>query len=170
MAKCNGRIVSRVLIDNRSSLNVCPLATLRLLGVDPSEVRPSSVIVRAFDRSKREIVGEVELVVTIRPQNFIIPFQVLDIPRSFNLLLGRPWIHPAGAIPSCLHQKFKFIINGQVITVTGEQDYSIYEETTVPYIGKDCEEDLGLQIFEEVCDGTDEDKHIGTFGLGYTPT
>ncbi|RVW66336.1 Transposon Ty3-I Gag-Pol polyprotein [Vitis vinifera] len=41
---------------------------------------------------------------------------VLRIP-SFNLLLGRPWIHVAGAIPSSLHQKVKFIHDGQVITV-----------------------------------------------------
>ncbi|RVW20844.1 hypothetical protein CK203_111904 [Vitis vinifera] len=42
---------------------------------------------------------------------------VLRIPTSFNLLLGRPWIHVAGAIPSSLHQKVKFIHDGQVITV-----------------------------------------------------
>ena len=36
-------------------------------------------------------------------------FQVLRIPTSFNLLLGRPWIHRAGAIPSSLHQNVKFI-------------------------------------------------------------
>ncbi|RVW31076.1 hypothetical protein CK203_093174 [Vitis vinifera] len=30
---------------------------------------------------------------------------VLRIPTSFNLLLGRPWIHRARAIPSSLHQK-----------------------------------------------------------------
>ncbi|KAL6317893.1 hypothetical protein AAG906_030800 [Vitis piasezkii] len=31
--------------------------------------------------------------------------EVLMIPTSFNLLLGRPWIHKVGAIPSSLHQK-----------------------------------------------------------------
>ncbi|KAL6335029.1 hypothetical protein AAG906_025816 [Vitis piasezkii] len=44
-------------------------------------------------------------------------FEVLRIPTSFNLLLGRPWIHRAGAIPSSLHHKVKFIHDGQVITV-----------------------------------------------------
>ncbi|RVW63887.1 hypothetical protein CK203_055698 [Vitis vinifera] len=37
---------------------------------------------------------------------------VLRIPVSFNLLLGRPWIHQPGAIPSSLHQKVKFIHDG----------------------------------------------------------
>ncbi|RVW62795.1 hypothetical protein CK203_058919 [Vitis vinifera] len=40
---------------------------------------------------------------------------VLKIPTSFNLLLGRPWIHRAGAIPSSLHQKVKFIHEGQTL-------------------------------------------------------
>ena len=35
VVKCNDKIVSRVLIDNGSSLNVCPLATLNLLDIDP---------------------------------------------------------------------------------------------------------------------------------------
>ncbi|RVW75924.1 hypothetical protein CK203_051824 [Vitis vinifera] len=43
---------------------------------------------------------------------------VLRIPTSFNLLLGRPWIHRAGAIPSSLHQKVKFIHESQVVVVT----------------------------------------------------
>ena len=37
---------------------------------------------------------------------------------SFNLLLGRPWIHSAGAIPSSLYLNVKFIHDGQVITIS----------------------------------------------------
>ena len=46
----------------------------------------------------------------------------MRIPTSFNLLLGRPWIHVAGAIPSSLHQKVKFIHDGQVIIVQSTRD------------------------------------------------
>ena len=45
-------------------------------------------------------------------------FQILRIPVSFNLLLGRPWIHSVSAIPSSLHLKVKFIHDGQVITIS----------------------------------------------------
>ena len=113
-------VVARVFIDNGSSLNICPLATLDLMGVDRNDLKLSSITVRAFDGSKREILGELDLQVEISPQQFIIPFQVLEIPRSFNLLLGRLWIHSARAIPSSLHQMVKFISNGQVVTILGE--------------------------------------------------
>ena len=48
---------------------------------------------------------------------FQVMFQVLRIPVSFNLLLGRPWIHSAGAILSSLHLRVKFIHDGRVITI-----------------------------------------------------
>ena len=59
---------------------------------------------------------EIELL--IGPTTFVTVFQVLRIPASFNLLLGRPWIHRAGAIPYSLHQKVKFIHDGQVVMMT----------------------------------------------------
>ena len=46
----------------------------------------------------------------------------MRIPTSFNLLVGRPWIHRVGAIPFSLHQKVKFIHNRQVITVQSPRD------------------------------------------------
>ncbi|KAL6322355.1 hypothetical protein AAG906_007908 [Vitis piasezkii] len=48
---------------------------------------------------------------------------VLRIPTSFNLLLGQPWIHRAGAIPSSLHQKVKFIHEGQVVVTLELEDF-----------------------------------------------
>ena len=63
-------------------------------------------------------MGTLNLELMIGPVVFPILFQILRIPVSFNLLLGRPWIHSAGAIPSSLHLKVKFIHDGQVITIS----------------------------------------------------
>ncbi|RVW12753.1 hypothetical protein CK203_108642 [Vitis vinifera] len=94
-----------VLLDNGSALNVCPLATAIALGFAPSDFGPSTQIVRAYDSTQREVMGTLTIDLLIGPTTFSILFQVLRIPASFNLLLGRPWIHQAGAIPSSLHQK-----------------------------------------------------------------
>ena len=48
-------------------------------------------------------MGTLEIELQIGLATFVTIFQVLRIPTSFNLLLGRPWIHRAGAIPSSLH-------------------------------------------------------------------
>ncbi|PKI47702.1 hypothetical protein CRG98_031906, partial [Punica granatum] len=80
-------------------------------------------------------------------QDSLVTFQVLDIPNAFSLLLGRPWIHSARAIPSSLHQKVKFIVEEKIITVKGEEDYAIYKETAVPYISVGDDENLPFHSF-----------------------
>ncbi|PKI78857.1 hypothetical protein CRG98_000718 [Punica granatum] len=67
-----------------------------------------------------------------------------------NLLLGRPWIHSAGAITSSLHQKLKFIVEERLITVEGEEDYAIYKETAVPYISVGNDKNLPFHSFETI--------------------
>ena len=62
-------------------------------------------------------MGTLEIELLIGPTTSVTLLQVLRIPASFNLLLGQPWIHRAGAIPSSLHQKVKFIHDGQVVTM-----------------------------------------------------
>ncbi|RVW20700.1 hypothetical protein CK203_115914 [Vitis vinifera] len=125
---CSGRRVPSVLLDNGSALNVCPLATAIALGFAPSDFGPSTQTVRAYDSTKREVMGTLMIDLQIGPATFSTLFQVLRILASFNLLLGRPWIHVAGAIPSSLHQKVKFIHDGQVITVRSTRDiFASYE-------------------------------------------
>ena len=48
MVKCEDMIISKVLIDNGSALNVCPMSTIECLNVDTSLIRPTTII-RAFD-------------------------------------------------------------------------------------------------------------------------
>ncbi|RVW18051.1 hypothetical protein CK203_113340 [Vitis vinifera] len=119
---CSGHRVPSVLLDNGSALNVFPLATAIALGFAPSDFGPSTQTVRAYDSTQREVMGTLTIDLLIGPTIFSILFQVLRIPASFNLLLGRPWIHQARAIPSSLHQKVKFIHDGQVITVQSTKD------------------------------------------------
>ena len=54
-------------------------------------------------------MGTLSTHIMIDSIGYSILFQVLKIKSSFNHLLGRPWIHEAGAIPYSLHQKVKFI-------------------------------------------------------------
>ncbi|PKI75958.1 hypothetical protein CRG98_003616 [Punica granatum] len=120
------------------------------MNVDLNRIRPSKTAIRAFDGSRREVNGEIDLLIDIDPCSFSITFQVLDILNAFSLLLGRPWIHSAGAIPSSLHQKVKFIVEEKIILVKGEEDYAIYKETAVPYISVGDDENLPFHSFETI--------------------
>ena len=62
-------------------------------------------MLRAYDNSKREVLGIVTLKLSIRPMVQKVEFQVLNIASCFNMLLGRPWIHDIEAVPSSLYKK-----------------------------------------------------------------
>ena len=119
---CSGHRFPSVVLDNGSALNVYPLATSIALGYAPLNFGPSTQTVRAYDSTKREVMGTLMIELLIGSTTFLTLFQVLRIPTSFNLLLGRPWIHRVGAIPSSLHQKVKFIHDKQIITVQSPRD------------------------------------------------
>ena len=74
MVKCEDMIVTRVLIDNGLALNVCPMATLECLKVDMSLIKLSTMIIRAFDGTRCEVQGEIELMIEIGPRSFIVNF------------------------------------------------------------------------------------------------
>ncbi|RVW69557.1 hypothetical protein CK203_059369 [Vitis vinifera] len=110
---CSFHRVSSVILNNGSALNVCPLATAIALGYAPSNFGPSTQTIRPYDSTRRKVMGTLEIELLIGLTTFPTLFQVLRIPTSFNLLLGRPWIHRVEAIPFSLHQKVKFICDGQ---------------------------------------------------------
>ncbi|RVW87619.1 hypothetical protein CK203_041197 [Vitis vinifera] len=161
------------------ALNVCPLATAIALGFAPSDFGPSTQTVRAYDSTKREVMGTLMIDLQIGPATFSTLFQVLRIPASFNLLLGRPWIHVAGAIPSSLHQKVKFIHDGQTLEIEDfcrdfvAMSFDQHSSTVVLDMmrGMTFLPGMGLgrrqQGPSEFIAAIDHDT---TFGLGFIPT
>ena len=85
----------KVLIDNGSSLNVMPLSTLMRLPADRSYMRHTKTVVRAFDGTRLEVTGEIEIKMQIGPCTFTIEFQVMD-PYSWSCT-----IHPASEDQVC---------------------------------------------------------------------
>ncbi|PKI68467.1 hypothetical protein CRG98_011156, partial [Punica granatum] len=87
VCKCNNYIIGRVMIDNRSALNVCSVTTLKQMNVDLNQVRPSKTAVRAFDGSRREVNGEIDLLIDVGPCSFSITFQIE--PSRADRMIGK---------------------------------------------------------------------------------
>ena len=104
------------------------------LEISTDRIRTHNVCVWAFDGTKRDTFGEIYLIVTIGPTEFGITFEVIDMDTSYNLLLGRPWIHMARILPSTLHQVVKFEHDKQEIIVHGEDDLLITRDPSIPSI------------------------------------
>ncbi|KAE8733240.1 Detected protein of unknown function [Hibiscus syriacus] len=131
---CYGHVLPGVLIDNGSALNLMPLVTLQRMPVDQSHMKSYQNVVRAFDGTQKEVLGKMEIPLLIGPVVYSIDFVVMDIHPTYNCLLGRPWIHSAGAVPSSLHQKLKFVVDGQLICVGAEEEIIASVTSDVPYI------------------------------------
>ncbi|XP_070005054.1 uncharacterized protein [Nicotiana sylvestris] len=114
-------------------------------------IRRHNVCVRAFDSIKRDTIGEIDLILTINLVDFEVTFQVLDTYTSYNFLLGRPWIHAAGAVPSTLHHMVKFEHEDQKIVVHEEDEQSIYQDLLVLCLkASEGSEHIVHQAFEVV--------------------
>ena len=61
----------------------------------------------------------------------------MDISPSNNCLLGGPWIHIAGVVPSTLHQKIKFVTERQLVCIAAEEDMIAATSTGAPYVETD---------------------------------
>ena len=107
-------------------------------------LRPTDQRVRAYDNSRREVLGTVTLELTIGPMIKKVEFQFLNIASCFNMLLGRPWIHDTETVPSSLYQKVRFLHKGAIVTIYG---YAL--TIPKPIFGIDSEnEPLNLDDFE----------------------
>ncbi|XP_040963977.1 uncharacterized protein [Gossypium hirsutum] len=137
--RCKGYMLPRVLIDNGSALNVLPLSTLNRLPVDSSHTKTCQNIVRAFDGTERKVIGRIEIPLLIGPNTYEVEFIVMDIKPSYNCLLGKPWIHPLGAVSSSLHQKLKLVSGGQLVTISAEEGIIASITSNAPYVETDEE-------------------------------
>jgi len=53
-------------------------------------------------------------------------FYVIDVATSYNALIGRPWLHENGVVPSKLHQCIKYKDPlGDIIRIFADKNHSL---------------------------------------------
>ena len=75
--KCMGAKVPMVLIDNGSTLNVCPFRTALTLVMET--IIPSPLTIRAYDNTSRKVMGTFKAPCKIGPLETIVEFHMMDI-------------------------------------------------------------------------------------------
>ncbi|XP_070007817.1 uncharacterized protein [Nicotiana sylvestris] len=99
-------------------------AQVSLLSLLISLVEHQKVLIKSLNEAYVPIETSIEQLERMAERFFA----VLDMDTSYNFLLGRPWIHAAGVVPSTLHQMVKFEYEDQEIVVQGEDDQLIYRD------------------------------------------
>ncbi|XXG47521.1 hypothetical protein AAC387_Pa02g2156 [Persea americana] len=101
--------IHRVHIDPGSALNLISTLALEELGIPPSKLSHTSVSIFGYDGSAQMPIGKIRFRLQIGDLITEVTVYAIKTPSCYNILLGRPWIHENGVVPSTLHQCIKFV-------------------------------------------------------------
>ena len=74
-----------------------------------------------FDGKMEVPEGQIKLSVMIEGKEVIVNFIVVNAFSPYTLILGQPWIHARGVVPSTLYQKVKLPTEDGVFVVRNDQ-------------------------------------------------
>nr|XP_009617693.1 uncharacterized protein LOC104109985 [Nicotiana tomentosiformis] len=144
--KCEEFVVSRVLVDNGSSANICPLSTLQKLKIGTERIHMIS-------RSShlRPFLAPADTAPAVQMAHLRIALKQPGSAPAPMLRTCGLWIYVAKAVLSSLHQMVKFKWDRQEIVVHGDENLSAYNDTVFPFIeAEDDKVPWVYQTFETV--------------------
>ena len=92
-----------MLIDNGLAVNVMPLRMLRAMGRCMSDMIETKVVMFAFIGEVSKTLGILPIDITIGSKTALSSFFMIDSTASYNILLGRDWIHDNWCVLSSLN-------------------------------------------------------------------
>ncbi|KAM2067495.1 hypothetical protein ACFX1T_043828 [Malus domestica] len=104
--------VNRLLVDDGSAINIMPKSTMTIISIKADELSLSRLLIQGFNQIGQRAMGMIRVEMTIGELKSSTIFHVIDARTSYGLLLGRPWIHKNGVVPSSLYQCLKFYREG----------------------------------------------------------
>ncbi|GAA0159366.1 hypothetical protein LIER_16157 [Lithospermum erythrorhizon] len=120
--------INKILVDGGSAMNILPLHILKLLNISTEDLQPTCVMIQGFNQGGQRELGKVSLHLVIGELETISWSHVIDSKSTYNVLLGRPWIHSSDVVPSTLHQYLKYYKDGSKRTIKAyENPFTIKE-------------------------------------------
>ncbi|KAM1104716.1 hypothetical protein ACFX13_013339 [Malus domestica] len=101
-----------MLVNGGSAINIMPKSTMITISIKADELSLSRLLIQGFNQGVQRVMGMIRVEITIGELKSSTIFHVIDARTSYGLLLGRPWIHTNGVVPSILHQCLKFYREG----------------------------------------------------------
>ncbi|XP_070056825.1 uncharacterized protein [Nicotiana tomentosiformis] len=100
--------VNRILVNGGSSVNLLPICIGKELGIPINKLLESRVMIQRYNQGGQRAIGAIRLGITIEDMQSNAWLHVIDVKTSYNVLLGRPWIHENKVVPSTYHQYLKY--------------------------------------------------------------
>ena len=113
--------VKRILIDPGSSVEIMYESLFKGLGLERKDLNLAEGPLSGF--SGETVVPSGKVTINVRAGTISTPteFFVLNAFSPYNVILGRPWLHKMGAVPSTLHQRLRFPTPQGIMEILGDQ-------------------------------------------------
>lgn len=98
----DGVLIGKVLVDNGAAANIIPTRMLSMFGKTFEDLLLTDVLVTGFVGQTSRTRGILPLMMSIGGVFYLTSFFMVDGVISYNMLLGRDFIHANKAVPSSL--------------------------------------------------------------------
>ena len=85
-----------------------PRRVMQHLGIPGHRLSRTQTTIYGFNATGTHPLGKIKLKCQIGDLKTEVTCYIIDADTSYNLLLGRPWIHANFIVPSTLHQVIKY--------------------------------------------------------------
>jgi hypothetical protein len=116
----NGKPGTKMLVDEGAAVNLMPYTILRKIRKSDENLTQTDMMLVDFEGNISPVQGAICVELTIGSKTLSTAFFVIKGRGSYNLLLGRDWIHANCCVPSTMHQCIIPWIEDSVVVVKGE--------------------------------------------------
>jgi hypothetical protein len=98
----DGRLISKMLIDDSAVVNLMSYSVFKKLGRKDDELMKTSLTLNGVG-GKMEARGVISMELTVWSKSLTTAFFIIDVQGNYSIILGRGWIHVNRCVPSTLH-------------------------------------------------------------------
>src|SRR3954466_11119200 len=95
-AKVEEVAVNRVIVDCGATVNIIPHHTLKKIGMFDTDIRSHNVVLSDYEGNTKNTLGVIQLNIIVGSVTRPTIFMVIKGKPSYNLLVGREWLHGVG--------------------------------------------------------------------------
>jgi hypothetical protein len=153
----NGQPINKMLVDTGAAVNIMPYSVLRRLGRSAGDLIKTNVTLSDFNGQTSEAQGVLSVDLTIGSKTVPTSFFVVSSKSTYNVLLGRDWIHTNCCIPSTMHQCLIQWDGDEVEVVQADDSIEISHAAMSIWDAEDQEPISGISL--EGCDRIEATKN-----------
>ncbi|XP_030946051.1 uncharacterized protein LOC115970583 [Quercus lobata] len=119
--RIRGYDVKKVMVGQGSGAEIMYLDLYKGLNLRPKDLTAYDSPLVSFDGKDFIPRGQIRLPMQVGSEVVEVDFIVVDAYSPYTAIMARPWLYALRAVSSTLHQKVKYLANGQINEIVGSQ-------------------------------------------------